>query len=237
LVQFVDGDCEVEDGWLECASTFLQDNPRVAAVCGRRRERHPEASFYNRICDEEWDTPVGRANSCGGDAMFRVRVLEQVGAYDGALIAGEEPELCSRLRKADWHIWRLDAPMTVHDAAMFFLRQWWLRAVRSGYGYAQVWHKTVRGSAEPVYTRELVRALWWTVGVTFSAGLAALAFGWAGILVAPALWGAQYLRLTRQQGMRKAGHLMLGKVAEFLGALRYAGAAMFRRERKGIFYK
>ena len=38
--------------------------------------------------------------------------------FNATLIAGEEPELCLRLRQKGWEIWRLDAEMTLHDAAM-----------------------------------------------------------------------------------------------------------------------
>src|SRR5437762_12151263 len=38
-VQFVDGDCEVQPGWLELAAAFLDAHPHAAAACGRRRER------------------------------------------------------------------------------------------------------------------------------------------------------------------------------------------------------
>jgi hypothetical protein len=65
-VQFVDGDCEVVPGWLDAAFVFLENWNEVAVVCGRRRERYPERSVYNRLCDIEWDTPVGQAAACGG---------------------------------------------------------------------------------------------------------------------------------------------------------------------------
>ena len=64
-VQFIDGDCELQPQWVEKARDFLDNNPAVAVVCGRRRERYPEASRYNRLCDIEWDTPVGPIDSCG----------------------------------------------------------------------------------------------------------------------------------------------------------------------------
>ena len=35
----------------------------VAVVCGRRRERLPEASVYNRLCDLEWDGPPGETEA------------------------------------------------------------------------------------------------------------------------------------------------------------------------------
>ena len=86
-VQFVDGDCELEAGWIAKAEQTL-DSEDWAVVCGRRRERYREATIYNRLCDMEWDTPVGPAAACGGDAMMRVDVFRQVGGFSEDLIAG-----------------------------------------------------------------------------------------------------------------------------------------------------
>src|SRR5689334_13166902 len=118
FVQFVDGDCEIVDGWLTKAEEFLREHPEFAVVTGRRRERFPGASVYNRICDIEWHTPVGEMHWCGGDTMMRASALRQVNGFDPAFIAGEEPELCVRLRDKGWKIYRLDAEMTSHDADM-----------------------------------------------------------------------------------------------------------------------
>lgn len=137
LVQFVDGDCEVVSGWLDRAQQELAAHPEVVVVCGRRRERFPDASVYNRLCDLEWDTPIGEAKACGGDAMMRVSALKQVGGYNPTLIAGEEPELCVRLRQNGGKIWRLDAEMTRHDAQMLRFGQWWKRSIRAGHAYAE----------------------------------------------------------------------------------------------------
>ena len=66
-VQFVDGDCEVVGSWIPEAVAFLNSHANVGAVCGRRRERYPEKSIYNWLCDQEWDRPNGRGSACGGD--------------------------------------------------------------------------------------------------------------------------------------------------------------------------
>lgn len=137
FVQFVDGDCELVDGWLDVARTFLTENPAYAVACGRRRELYPEKNIYHRLTDMEWDTPVGDAKYCGGDAMMRVKTISQAGGYRDSLIAGEEPELCVRLRQHGGKIRRLDAEMTRHDIAMSSWRQWWQRSVRSGHAYAE----------------------------------------------------------------------------------------------------
>ena len=101
FVQFVDGDCEVADGWLDRAIRTLEDHFDVAVVCGRRRERFPERTVYNRLADLEWDTAVGEAKACGGDAMMRVSAFQAAGGYDPTLIAGEEPDLCLRCAGRD----------------------------------------------------------------------------------------------------------------------------------------
>jgi len=136
-VQFVDGDCEIVDGWIGKAKSFLTANPRAAVVCGRRRERYPDRTIYNRLCDLEWNTPTGNVKSCGGDALIRVEAFKQVSGYNDEIIAGEEPEMCVRLRAKGWEIHRIDQEMTLHDAAMTQFSQWWKRNVRAGHAYAE----------------------------------------------------------------------------------------------------
>lgn len=137
FVQFVDGDCTFDPEWMAKAIAFLTANPTAAVVCGRRRERFPRKTVYNHLCDMEWDTPVGTAKYCGGDAMMRVEAFEKVGGYNPAVIAGEEPELCVRLRAAGWTIHRIDGEMTLHDADMTRFAQWWKRNIRAGHAFAE----------------------------------------------------------------------------------------------------
>ena len=137
LVQFVDGDCEVAVGWLDRASAALLGDATLAVVCGRRRERFPDASMYNRLCDIEWNSPIGIATACGGDALMRMGPLSDVGGYNPDLIAGEEPDLCFRLRQRGHRILRIDAEMTLHDANIHHFGQWWRRAMRAGHAYAE----------------------------------------------------------------------------------------------------
>lgn len=136
-VQFIDGDCELITDWPENAISFLTDRRDVAIACGGLRERHPDRSIYNWLCDREWQGPAGEVRVCGGIAMMRVDALAAIGGYRDDLIAGEEPELCVRLRGAGWHIWKLSDEMALHDAAIIRFGQWWRRALRSGYAFAQ----------------------------------------------------------------------------------------------------
>ncbi len=169
-VQFVDGDCEIIEGWIQKAASVLRANHRIAVVCGRRRERFPNSSIYNKLCDMEWNTPIGPAVACGGDALIRVAAFDQVGGYNPAIIAGEEPEMCVRLRQLGWTIHRIDAEMTLHDAAITRFGQWWKRSLRSGHAYAQGYFLHGQsGSTEPFRQRE-VRSIekWATVPILLS---------------------------------------------------------------------
>ena len=237
FVQFVDGDCELEPDWLDRAVDFFETRPKIAAVCGRRRERYPNASLYNRMCDDEWNTPTGQADACGGDAMIRVLAFEDVGGYDAMMIAGEEPELCSRLRAAGWQIWRLDLPMTIHDADMHRFDQYWKRAIRSGFGYAQVFRKTASPGCDRLYKREVARALFWTLGVPLAALLCAVIFGGAGLILAPVICFTQWVRLGLRHGFAKGGHILISKIAETIGILRFLSAQTRGRNQGAIFYK
>lgn len=240
FVQFVDGDCTVAPGWIGAAAAFLTAEPRYAAACGRRRERFPDASLYNRLADIEWATPVGDALSCGGDALFRLEAFGQVGGYDAGLIAGEEPELCSRLRAQGWSIRRLDEEMTAHDMAMHRVGQWWRRSVRAGFAYAEVSRMTARHGT-PVFVREERRALAWGIGIPAATIALALTVPWLAWLP-PLILAAQVARLTwrRRRGQAPLGYaalMTLGKFAETEGILRYWRARLGRGRRLIIEYR
>jgi len=147
FVTFVDGDCEVNPEWLRTAEEFLDPHAANGVVCGRRRDRCPDASVYNYLCDVEWNTAVGYADGCCGDAMMRVEAFAGVGGFNPSLIAGEEPELCVRLRAAGWKIYRLDREMTLHDANVTRFSQWWksLPEIFSGNGSPIIRESQMRG--------------------------------------------------------------------------------------------
>src|SRR5262245_15182467 len=134
FVQFVDGDCEIAAGWIEAAQLAFAAEARLAAVCGHLRERSPQASIYNRLGDLEWRRAVGEIDYCGGTFMVRAAAFREVGGFDAGIAAGEEPELCCRLRVAGYRIRRIDQEMATHDLAMTRFPQWWRRSVRGGYG-------------------------------------------------------------------------------------------------------
>lgn len=240
FIQFVDGDCEIVDGWIEKAAAFLRENKDIAAVCGRRRERFPDQTIYNKLVDQEWAAPIGEAQSCGGDVLMRASAFDAVGGYNPGLIAGEEPELCLRLREAGWKIWRLDAEMTRHDIAMTSLGQWLKRARRAGHAFAEV-SSLHRGKPQQIWARETLRGFFWT-GLTF-AGLV------GGLFIHPIIFAAlliiplQIVRMAlRDKPATKtswahAGLIMLQKPWEAAGALQFWIGKLSGSKQKLIEYK
>jgi GT2 family glycosyltransferase len=237
-VQLIDGDCALQAGWIATAEVALETNPKLAVVCGRRRERAPEASVYNRLCDHEWDTPVGSAKACGGDALMRLAAFKAVGGYNPALIAGEEPDLCVRLRQAGWRIERLDAEMTWHDADMHRFAQWWRRSQRAGHAFAE--GAALHGAPpERHWVVETRRALVWGAALPAIVVLGALVSPW--MLAVLLAYPAQMLRLGLKDAMpgrwERAVFTVLGKFPEARGVLGYYLARLSGRKRGLIEYK
>jgi len=152
-VLFLDGDTLLNPDFVSAALEALRDHPERAAVWGHRRERYPEHSVFNRVLDLDWVYPAGDTAFCGGDALFRCSALAETGGFNDQLIAGEEPELCARLRQRGWRIWHIDHPMTLHDLAITRWRQYWLRAERAGHAYAEVSHRLAHTST-PLWKHE-----------------------------------------------------------------------------------
>ena len=136
-VLFLDGDTELHAEFVQRALLMLSDL-RLCAAWGHRRESKPQQSFYTKVLDLDWIYTTGRTLYFGGDVLVRREALAQVDGFDPSLKAGEEPELCARLRALGWEIEHIDAPMTLHDLAVNSFRAYWLRAYRSGIAYAEV---------------------------------------------------------------------------------------------------
>lgn len=210
LLQFVDGDCELNTNWIATASTLLNERQDVACVCGRLRERFPERSIYNRLCDVEWDRGTGVTDACGGIAMMKVDGFERAGRFDETLIAGEEPELCARIRAQGGVILRVSAEMAWHDADMIKFSQWWRRVRRGGYaaaeGFAMYGTKTR-------YARRLSRIAFWSAALPLSIAILAAFEPWW--LVLSAVYPLQIVRLV-WRGARIDQDAWLGAVFQVL---------------------
>jgi len=240
-VQFVDGDCELAGGWLQTAAEWLDAHPEAAGVCGRLKEKYPRRTVYNLLCDIEWDRPAGEARSCGGIAMMRVSAFSAAGGYREELIAGEEPEMCVRLRAAGWRIYRLPHEMGYHDAALLRFGQWWRRTLRGGYAFAQA--VALHGEPPERHGVRESRGIWlWALGLpalAFTLAMTAGNWAWWLLLAYP----AQIARLAvrgRRSAMENwvwAAFTVLGKFPELVGQLKFFFHRLARRPSALIEHK
>jgi hypothetical protein len=114
--------------------------------------------LYNRVLDLDWIYRPGISDFCGGDALMRRKVLTEVDGYDEHLIAGEEPEMCGRMRACGYQIMHIDCAMTAHDLAMNSWQQYWRRATRAGFAYASISTRS-HDTAQPLWVRDSRRNL------------------------------------------------------------------------------
>lgn len=240
VVQFLDGDCIMADGWLGKAETHLRSKSDLALVTGLQREMRRDASVFNQMFDVEWARPVGEILTCTGNMLMRVEAYQEVGGFNPTVIAGEDDEICMRLRKAGWRLWRIAEPMAGHDANMMRFSQWWKRAERTGHAFAQVGHLHT-----DYYKRERLRS--WVFGVI----LPLLAI--AGALVSPAvpvlvlgLYGLSYWKTTRglmtqglsgQEARSHSVYLTLSKFPNVIGMIRFHWRRLNNAQMRIIEYK
>jgi GT2 family glycosyltransferase len=234
-IQFVDGDCEYFPAWLEVASQVLRDDATVAAVTGMQRERHPEASVFNLLCDVEWTGVVGEIDTFAGNVMVRASALSATTGYNEDLIAGEDPEFSIRVKKATGQrIVRIDEPMALHDVDMTKVSQWWKRNIRAGHAFAQV--SRMHGEAPLRFWKKETRSNWiWGAALPVAAP----------VLVPPA-YVALFWRIYRDARRRGlpagpartyAFFTTVGKVPQALGQLKYWWNALRGEKSTLIEYK
>lgn len=247
FVLFLDGDTQLHPDFVHHALTALCET-KLCAVWGHRRESRPEQSIYTKLLDLDWIYPAGRTLYFGGDVLVRRSALAQVQGFDSTLKAGEEPELCARLRACGWEIEHLDVPMTQHDLAVNSLRAYWLRAYRSGIAYAEVAQR-MRVQGDVLWQHESRRDF--RHGLLFlAAPFLLLVNAWlapllAGVLVALA---ALFLGRTAHRCAWKAPgqrwlclqyavHVHFQKIPALFGQLKWRQAARQHTEISLVDYK
>lgn len=232
LVQMVDGDCFLDAGWIDAATGAIGNDPNIAAVCGQLRERHPEASVYNRLCNREWQIPPGQIAACGGIALFRVAAILDAGGYPEDVVAGEEPDLCLRMRAQGGQIVAIAAPMGTHDAGLLRFGAWWRRARRAGHAYAE--HVARHGlQADPAWVRARLSIIAWG-GLLPLAALFMVILNPPLALIPVAVWVLQSLRIARREpvdGLAIGAMTMIAKFAQMMGIVDFA----FRRFRRARY--
>lgn len=229
VLQFIDGDCTIDPRWAVHALQYLHHHSDVAVVCGRRRERFPNATIFNLLCDLEWATPIGNASEFGGDCMMRADIFTRMNGYRETLIAGEEPDLAARIRLAGHRIVRLNHEMTLHDAAMTNPIQWWRRMKRSGHALAELHH--LHGCSPLRFYRSQMRStiLWAAIVPAFITLLALLSSFWL-LLLLPIAYSYLATRITRHMLNRGEDHAhailyalscVIGKIPQLAGVFQF----------------
>ena len=248
FVLFLDGDTMLDPNFVVRALEEFNDQS-VAVVWGRRRETNTSDSIYNKVLDLDWIYPPGLSDFCGGDALMRRSALEDVEGFDENLIAGEEPEMCRRLRAKNQKILHMDVPMTGHDLAITRWQQYWKRANRAGYAYAEV-SERFRGGELPFWEREVranrMRALILLLA-PFLAGVAAAFYrrwwpiGTVGclflLLVTRTSWKARWKSSSVLMCLLYAVHSHLQQIPILVGQMQYVRDKSVGRRRGLIEYK
>jgi len=195
FILFLDGDTVLHPDFVKVALEPILQDASIVAVWGHRREIRPEVSIYNRILDLDWVYAPGITEFCGGDVLIRRHALVDVGGYDSELIAGEEPEMCRRMRALGYRILHIDHPMTGHDLQMTRWSQYWKRATRAGHAFAEI-SRRFRDSDDPAWNaerkRNLFRGIFWVASFTIAVAASVLSFN----ILPFALWIALLLALS-----------------------------------------
>jgi glycosyltransferase involved in cell wall biosynthesis len=247
-VLFLDGDTILNQDFPAAALKVLESEPSIAAVWGHRRELHPEQSLFNRVLDLDWIYPAGNTDYCGGDVVMKRSAIAEVEGYDPSLIAGEEPELCRRLRARGYHIVHIDFPMTRHDLNMMRFSQYWRRAVRAGHAYAEISDR-FRRSADPMWLQESNRNLlcgsfwvgWLTVALMAGALRSLWIVVWLALLPllsARSAWKVRYKAPSQTMLLLLYGfHSHLQQIPILIGQLKYFLGRRLGEQPKQIEYK
>ena len=243
-VQFMDGDCELLSGWVDVAIAELEKNEEIGIVSGRRTERFPEASIYNELIDIEWNTPIGETLAVLGDMCVKVKIFKKIDGFDETIIAAEDDDFCLRARKAGYKTYRLDAAMSMHDANILHISQWYKRAKRGGHGYANIYH--LHGQSPLNYfQRQIQSVLFWgfliplvfLLSIYFLPLLAISIFITYVFFIIKTILG----RLNRGTPFKTSlyyGFLIYtGKTPEFIGILQYCKNHLLSRKHQLIEYK
>ena len=244
FVQFIDGDCKIADGWLETALITIKSRQDVAVVFGRRGEEFPDKTHYNRIVGMEWEHPEGESDACGGDALIRMKAIDEVGGYNESLIAGEEPEMCLRMRRKGWKILSIAREMTLHDANITRFVQLWKRSVRCGHAYLDGF--IMYGISKDRYrTKQVISVFFWTLCIPFvSIVLIPASKGWSLILLFS--YGFLWYRIkdwrlrmknTPVHASKYATFYTIAKFAELQGIVQNLFNRIIKKKAKIIEYK
>jgi hypothetical protein len=123
--------------------------------------------------------------------------------------------------------------MTLHDLAMYTIKQYWRRSVRTGYAYAEI-SSMYASTNDPLWRAESksnwTRGIFWTCGPAFAVLLSLLMWSLLPILLFLLVALALFTRTARKVRSRTESakllaaysvHSHLQQIPIFFGQLRY----------------
>jgi len=153
LVLFLDGDEELQPGWLRNALELLR-SPDVAAVAGQEIEASPGTTVIAqkyRSAQRPDNLPKTIAltdSMCSG--VFKREAIEEVGGIQPFLKAAEDRDLGIRLRAAGWRLLVMPEVMAKHrwsDARPFGYLDYFRSVALWSFGEGQVFRYRFRNRA------------------------------------------------------------------------------------------
>ncbi|MBN1452689.1 MAG: glycosyltransferase [Anaerolineales bacterium] len=160
FILHLDGDMELEPGWLEQAIPILAAHPEAAGVDGYYRNlyvRDGQVLSEGRMCEGPSDRVSTTSYFCGA-ALYRRSALKAVGGFNPYLISNEEPELSIRLRHAGFTLLRIPTLLCIHYGPPENSWEYILRRFRINLwaGYGQVPRYHLRSGLLGMVIKELV---------------------------------------------------------------------------------
>ena len=114
LIYFLGGDMVLNKTWFVNALPHLK-NKDIAAVSGMEEEFIDESTISGKKAKEaaKLDMPIGEVEMVG-TAIFKRKVLEEVGPHNPYLKGGEDRDLAYRIRSAGYKLVRIDSISLFH---------------------------------------------------------------------------------------------------------------------------
>ena len=141
-VQFIDGDCCIEPGFIAAALQEFASHPDVAVVYGARRNITP-----GQVSES---APIVHG-SLGGNALYRASALAQVDSFNPHIIGEEEGELLGRLQAAGFRAVSIRHLMITH----------YTEALQTVEGFMQRHHRGLGQGSGQVLRLSIKQGLFW----------------------------------------------------------------------------
>lgn len=135
-VYFLGGDMVLDREWFANAIPYLNDE-KIGAISGIEEEFLDESTLIGRKMKEftKLDMPVGEVEMVG-TAIFKRKVLEEVGPHNPYLKGGEDRDLAYRIRAADYKLIRINSRSVLHYWAKKDGKLTLKRYLRSAYNWS-----------------------------------------------------------------------------------------------------